>query len=63
MVTDVFCDSWITVEGSLVRMWVGGTGALGRLLLLRVSVMGRGKRYRRVLDPATGFVVGGWNRT
>jgi hypothetical protein len=43
-------------------MQVGGAGVL-RWWLLGLSVVGKGERNRRVLDPATCFVVSGWNST
>ena len=63
MVTNIFGDNWITVEGPLVRMRVGRAGVLGCLLLLRFPVVGRREGDRRVLDSATCFVVGGWDGT
>jgi hypothetical protein len=62
MVANVFGNNWIAVEGSLVWMQVGGAGIL-RWWLLGLSVVGKGERNRRVLDPATCFVVSGWNST
>jgi hypothetical protein len=41
---------------------VGGAGVL-RWWLLGLSVVGKGECNRRVLDPATCFVVSGWNST